>query len=240
MLLSELIEYITYSETGNLFLSGEEEGKIRSKHYPKVISNINMALIEMHKRFPVLVKDVTIQQYEHITDYKLHDDYAVTNTTSTETYKYIIDSASEPFNNDVLKIERVMPEQVDEDRTITEEYPLNMVDDDLSYFTPSHNILQIPYPVNDNAVFVEYRAYPKKIPVLTSDLTSIDIELPHMLLEPLLNFMNYKLYTGVGMDKPESPNYLQKYERECIKIDQLGVYNRDAALNLKLETREWV
>lgn len=236
MKLSDIMEYITYSETGNLFLSGTEEGKIRAKHYPKIISNINMALIELHKRFPILVKAITVQQYEHIANYILTREYAYSNTTSTQPYKYIMDSVTSPFEEDILKIERVHSEECGDFR----EYALNLDGDDLSLYTPAYNILQIPFPVSENAVFVEYRAYPKKIPVTTEDLASEDIQFPEMLLEPLLCYMNYKLYTATGAEKPEPQLYLQRYEAECIKIDQLGVYNRDELLNIKLENNRWV
>ena len=236
------MEFITYSETGNLFLSGEEEGKIRSKHYPKIISNINMALIELHKRFPVSVKVLTVQQYTHISNYILTRDYAWSNTASTQTYKYIIDSVTSPYNNDLLKIERVHAEECEDScgQNDFREFPLNDENEPWSLFTPSYNILQIPFPIAENAVFVEYRAYPEKIPVNTTDIESVEVNFPEILLEPLLCYMNYKLYTAVGTEKQESGLYMQRYEVECQKIDQLGVYNRDTMLNLKLETREWV
>jgi len=231
MQLSEILEYLMYGELANLAIGSDEEGHIREKDIPKVISNINLAMIDIYKRYPVLVKLINIQMYEHISMYQLHSKYAARNFNSVEPYKYLIDSVFYPFNDDVIKILGV----VNEGGT---PYPLNVENDELSVFTPAYNIIQVPYPINENKIQVEYQAYPAKIPSDTTDLT-LEVNLPEFLLEPLISYVNYKLLTRVGVDKPESINYLKKYELEMNRINDLGVFNSDSRINLKLELNQW-
>lgn len=233
MLLSEIFESISYGELANLYAGTAADGEIAEKHYPKILANINLGLVELHKRFPILLKQVNIQLYEHISTYVLDKKYAQSNTSSTVTYKYIMDSSYFPFNNDVIRITRV----ANEDCCY---YPLNTESDPLSLFTPAYNTVQIPYPIKENAIAVEYQAYPARIPLNTTDIENYEVEFPEFLLEPLLTFINYKMFTNVGMDKPEAPNYMQKFELECRRISDLGVFNLDHDLNLKLECRGWV
>lgn len=233
MLLSELVEYLTYGELSNLYVSGTEEKGIRHKDLPKIISNINLGMIDLHKRFPVLYKQVNIQMHEHISDYVLDSYYAETNTESGAAYKYIKDSVNNPFSNDVIRIINV----VNEDDC---KYPLNTQNNPYSLFTPSYNIVQVPYPLDENIIAVEYQAYPAKIPTNTTDTENFYIEFPEVMLEALIAFVNYKIYTGTGNDKPEAIGYYQKYEAECLRLASLGIFNSDIYENLRLESNQWV
>jgi len=232
MRLSELFEYIPHGELANLYSSGKDMGILNERHYPKLIANINLALVELHKRFPVLLKQINIQLMEHLSMYVLDSKYALTNTSST-VVKYIMDSTYYPFKNDVVRILSVLNEDCCE-------YPLNINTNPLSLFTPTYNTLQVPYPINENTIAVEYQAYPAKIPVSTVDLESVDVEIPEFLLEPLMTYLAYKHYSTVGLEKPETLNYLQKFEADCNRINNLGLFDINPHENLKLEINQWV
>lgn len=233
MLLSDIIEYLGYSELYNLHVSKDDDGVIKSVDYPRLISIINMGMIDLHKKFPILYKQVNVQLYEHISTYILDNWYAVQNTTSSATYKYIMDSVSKPFNNDIIKVNRVINEGCCE-------YPLNDTDNPFSLFTPTYNTIQITYPLKENIIGVEYQAYPEKIPVNTIDTANYYIEFPEYLLEALNAYVAAKYYANLGQDKPEYTQYFQKYELECSRITNLGLVNLDQSQNLRLENNGWV
>jgi hypothetical protein len=233
MLLSEIFEYISHGELANLVFTGKDEGTIRERDYAKIISNINLGLIALHKRFPILYKQVQVQMYGHITQYMLHSDYAISNTASTKPYKYIIDGIYNSFKDDIIKVDRIVNEGCCE-------YPLNDDTNPLSLFTPSYNVIQVPYPIEESAFSVEYQAYPSKIPTSVTEPETVEVELPEFLLEPLISFINYKMYTRTGLEKPEAVNFLQKYEVECKLIETSGLFNKDNSSNLRLESNQWV
>lgn len=234
MQLSEIFEYLMYGELANLVFSSIEEGEIKEKDRARLISNINLGLIDLHKRFPISYKALGIELFEHIGEYVLDRKYSYTMKDPSVRYHYIMDNPQEPFNNDLIKINRVLTEDGEE------EYPLNAEDNNLSLFTPSYNILQVPYPIYENILMLEYQAYPAKIPLNVPDPSDYYVALPEVFLEPLISFINFKLYTGVGVEKPEAPNYLQRYDIECKRIADLGLFNQDVRANLKLEDNQWV
>ena len=79
-------------------------GSISDTDTPKVISYINSGLLALYTRYPLLMKELRLQQYGYITSYKLRVEHARTNSASNEV-KYIIDSNLAPFIGDVIRVE---------------------------------------------------------------------------------------------------------------------------------------
>ena len=76
-------------------------GSISDTDTPRVISYINSGLLDLYTRYPLLMKELRLQQYSYITSYKLSVEHARTNSTSDKV-KYIIDSNLAPFTGDVI------------------------------------------------------------------------------------------------------------------------------------------
>lgn len=230
MQLSEIFDDLSYLDLNQLGIGGDLEGGIQSENFPKVISAINLAANSLYSKFPLRKVQIAIQQYDHITSYILDRKYAFSNDESTETYKYIIDSPYEPFNNDVIYVDKVFNE-------IGEELPLNDNDFYYSIFTPKYNVVQVPYPDAENALYVEYRATPVKIETDNTDLT-VNVEIPEHLREAMLFYVAHKLYAPI--DPNLSVGYFNKYTEFCNQVDYYGLVNRDMNTNLKLERNGWV
>jgi len=230
VLLSQLFSYAATLDSASINFGGDDEGMIAGKHYPKVINAMNLALVEMYTEFPLRERSLHIQLYAHITDYILHPDYAQTNTTSTELYKYIQDPANDPFvENNVIKIERVYDEE-------GEELSLNRDTDAYSLYTPAYNILQHPYPDDDNAVIITYRSLPETIPV-DADPDTYDVKLPTQLLNLFLIFTNHKLLSSVN--KQESYAKLNEYISVLNSIKSRMLFAEDDFSTDKLEAMGW-
>ena len=232
MKLSEILQQLTSGEFTSLFAGGIEQNRITPDQYPRVIPHINLGLIELYKRFPILLRTVIIQQNEAINRYHLEYRYAQTNTTSTEPVKYIMDTTYEPFRDDVLKIERVFNED-------GQELYLNDPKAIWSVYTVGHKTIQIPYPDRENILEIEYRASPELIS-LEPDLEK-EIYLSYTFLEPLLFYMAARIYTALDTDNNQSGQlYYQKFEQSCKKIESLGLVNTDNTSNYRLEENSWV
>ncbi len=230
MLLIDLFGYIANIESHSLNLGGADDGTIETRFHPKVIRAINLAMLEIYKSFPVKEKSLVIQLYPQITKYTLHNDFASTNLTSTEIIKYIIDSSFEPFQNDVLKIEKVFNED-------GEEFALNNEANELSLYTPEYNVLQHPFPQTENAVFVQYRALPVTIATTAVPATE-EVSLPFSVLNIALLFIGYKLLTTVN--KKEAS---EKYGEYLIALQQANtqsLFRTNESANEKIEVAGWV
>lgn len=230
MLLLDLFGYIANIEASSLNIGNADDGTIETKYHPKVIRAINLALIEVYKTFPVKEKEIVIQLYPQFTNYKLHNDYAVTNIASSKPIKYIIDSSFDPFQNDVLKIEKVFNE-------FGEEFALNTESNQYSLYTPEFDVLLHPYPQIENAVFVQYRALPIQIE-LTAVPGTYDVSLPLSVLNIALLFIGYKLL--IGTNKKEASEKFGEYLIAVQQAETQSLFRTDETASQKIEVAGWV
>lgn len=236
MLLSELFDQFTYGELSRLKIGGFENGEIDPSRYKEMIAHINLALTDLHKKFPLNVKELIIQQVEWIQTYYLRKEFAETNKDSTEPHKYLIDSHLDPFKNDVIKVEQVYSEY-------GEEYSLNDPTDTFTVYTPTFDSLTVPFHHNENSVSVIYRANHEKIIVDTGfDPDNIHVRIPVSLLEPLLLFVYGRILSNMsGTDNMnEASVYMGKYTMLCNQITDINLINKPNHSNMKLDDRGWV
>jgi hypothetical protein len=230
MTLQEVFEQLAYGELTHLKLGEFATDELQRK---KVTAHIRLGLTELYKRFWLKQKDVVIQIYPAIEQYVLDSRFSVNSYLSPETSRYILDSVYTPFENDLLKIERVFNE-------VGEQQPLNDDYREESWFTPSYNILHKPVLYEDRIALVEYRAnHPKIDP--ECDPCGVNLELPIALLEPLLLFVAHRASRTLNSDQnQESNNYLQQYEMACTRVKDLGYEVTPHRTNMKLDNHGWV
>lgn len=233
MLLSELIEDLSNGELDEVNLGHNEETGVTQFNSPKLINHINSGLIDLYTRFPIKHCEVIIKQYTNIKMYRLHYDYAQTNTESTKPYKYIEDTEEQPFNDQVLKIDRVYSGDGCE-------LPLNNDYECDSLYTPSIGTLQIPDPEHPNVVSVIYRAAPERLKSKCNEDQEID--LPIALTNALVLYVTACIYR-TKLDQVsaiKSANYFAQYEENCRLVERHGLLLSDSNTNVKLERNGWV
>ena len=235
MYLSEVLEHLSNSELSQIALGGTKLGGVQEIDYPKIISHINLGMIDLYKKFPLKTGVVVIQMFEEVNDYYLQTKYAVSDpTVPGETYRYILDSVSVPFVANVLQIERID----DEDG---EEISLNDDNVDLTYRTPVHNMIRIAEPDPAEFFTVSYKAEPTKLAIHNADPATLDIDLPYQFLTAMLAYIGHRAY--MSLDKPDlslSSKYYAKYAGICDEITQLGTLNKNNPTNIKLDRNGWV
>ena len=189
MKLSELFELLQYGELANLPVSGgiDDVKGIRVQDYPVLISHINLALTDLHTKFNLKEREVAVQQYEAITQYQLDAKFAVTNTGSTEPVKYILDSESNPFTDDILRINSIFDEAGCE-------LPINNENQTTSLFLNGYKTLQVPFPADDNTIFVMYRANHTKLVSSIPDLDA-EVEIPAFCVEAVLSYVASRVHS---------------------------------------------
>ena len=230
MLLSELKEYLAYGELsqlhpGALFTDDDQVAKL--------ISHVNLGLIELYKRFPMKTSEVVIQLAQHITEYTIHSSKAESNMplNGNPVYYYVKDSVYYPYRDDLLSIVEVFNED-------GMEIPLNDKNMRYSLFTTGHNVIQHPYPENENVITVVYKCIAPKLALDSPGETEVDI--PAQFIEPMLNYITYRMFAAINMNSPEATNYYAKFEASCALINNLGLSHRPSNTNMRLENSGWV
>lgn len=225
MQLNQIIDTVKYGELTNI--SWNKEDRI-----PAIISFLNQGLTDLYSKYPLVEKQVIIQQYPQISIYKLTREYARTNFKSEQLHKYILDTPFEPFQEDILQITGTFDE-------FGHEVPLNDDNNPHSWFLSSYNTIQIPNANENETAFITYKAKHRYIEPTTEDMTQ-NIELPPCLEEALFTYIAYKCLVSMGSQDTvqQAQFYLQKYEQLCNTVKELNTLgNYTAPTNVKLFKR---
>lgn len=227
MKVSDALQELCYGELNTHRLA--DSGAISPENYSRMIHHLNMGLLALYTRFPLLVKELTLQQKSWITMYELKKEHAVTDPSNE--VKYIIDSRFDPFIGDLIRVEEVSDE-------VGDVVELNSTDHAKVALTPSMDTLEIPNPTDTNVLFVTYRA--KHPPLVNVDS---DILLPQHLLGALYAYTGMRVYAGGTSQEQltKGAELESKYERICQKMELDGMVNTDVlVLNMKPYERGWI
>lgn len=219
--LKELFSLLATGEFSNLSLAKDSRGRINESEYGSILPQINLAVIELYKRFKLLEEDLVI---------------SVTPTRST----YILGSAN-----------TALPGETTEDLYIEHELganaPINLIEikdvfDEEGIRLRMNNGLCVPYirkkSMNTLKITnveeacklnIVYQAHPT-LPVLddTFDVDTCVIDVPPTFLEAILYYTAARKFRPMGANNStatadKSSAYFQQYELACQKIELYGL-----------------
>ncbi|WP_312926624.1 hypothetical protein [Pseudescherichia sp.] len=219
MLLSELFQKLSFSTLSNLVIGGEGSGVIGATHYPRLISVINEGLTDLHTRFPLLEKELTLQLFEEVAQYYFRPAHSV--SVGTDYYRYILDTPEEPFVNDILRVEQVFD-------VVGCEQLLNDESECCSLFTPSFDSLLVTHPRDDTVLRVSYRANHPAIALTVTDPSTVEVNIPDSHGKALCLYVAGAIYSSMNGQEHtvKGQEFKTYYETECAFI---GQYNLDNA-----------
>lgn len=225
-----LKDIITDLQFGELNSHGMFFTQLSSNNRERLVNSINMGLLALYTRFPLLTKELTLMQFSFITDYHLTIDHAKTYSGSS-SIKYIIDSEEYPFLGDVIRVESVYDE-------IGDQLLLNNTTECKVALTPAMDTIEIPNPTDTNCLFVIYRA---KHPSVKEDYDTI--LLPEHFKPALLAYVAHRIYSSsTAQDQIALASaMMQKFEVLCTQFVEVGVANRDdGEFNCQFNKGGWV
>jgi len=241
--LGDLLEQLQYGEMYTLPEGGMDNGAcnteahspegVRVEDYPKIISHINFALVNIYTKFAIEERELVIMQMGHVTRYHLHSKHSVFSTDPSITDKYIMDVEHDRFSDDILSISAVYDQCGDP-------VALNDTEDCSSIFTPAYDQIQIPNPADGAMVYICYRARPTKLDPASTDLTQ-EIRLPDCLQEALCYYVAGRLHSSRAAGQDLANMYLAKYYNRLTEMGELHLWGTpyDTSTS-KLEDNGWV
>lgn len=237
MKVSDLLKQLSYAELSNLSIGNEGAGTVKPEGISKIITHINDGLLRIYSRFLLSTKFLTLEQQDAVTIYHLRKKYA--ETENAVEFPYIKDLGGERFNDDVIRVLEVH-------NAFGYEYVLNDKDNILSLFTPAPQTIQIPYPEDTKALYIQYQARHSIIPDYDpgdENIWDLEIILPFSLEGALQSFVAYKIFSHMNGQEHmlKSQEHLGAYEGICADVEA-----RDITLqtmhtsHTKLENRGFV
>lgn len=222
MTLEDIIEHAKYGELEQLGVSKQLDSNSAAKVEEaerKVISYINLGLIELYKRFALRTEETTITLSENITVY----------TLSPSKVGVYLNALPGVFNS-VLSV-------YDEEG---EPLTLNKDGDTHGVHSVNYNTLQIPNPSTGATIFVIYSSAPDKL-VWADDLATIDVPIPPVLMEALLHYIGYRGHGSVdGSIQAENNTHYMRFDASCGRVDLLGTLTIDSIDKHTLEDKGFV
>lgn len=217
------------------------------ENFVKLFPLVQSGLTELHKRFLLRERELVVTLVDNQVVYMLHIDFAATNDVSTEDPKYITDTATLPFEDDLMRVERIYGTY------LTKEYeiPLNQYNNKESIRTTDYNRLLLPddtdlapWLLETTTLRIVYRAdHPAITPAKanTSPLNT-EIFLPPTHLEALTFYIASRVLNPGGADGEfhEGNNYTIKFEAAVQKLKDENFAVDPEFENDKLESRGWV
>lgn len=171
-----------------------------------IVEFINLAMIELYKRFPLKTSEWLIELQDGIIEYKIPDD---------KNFMYISSAYQELSQDDDVTDNRL---------------GINDEDDPLSINMVSWNVVQIPVSVTGAYISIIYVEAPSIIEWDEAG-TYLDktIDLPPQLIEALLHYIGYRAHGSITANiKTESNTYYQRFEASCNRARQLGLVTRES------------
>ena len=204
-----------------------------------LLTLIQEGLTRLYTRFVIREKHVIIEMQAGVTFYHLTKLYSVQSGDPVRVpYPYIMDLPNEPFQEDVLKILRVMDTQ-------NNVRPLNDDSRNDSLTTPQFDVLHNPYPRDLEALFVNYQA--NHVPLITyfedgGYGIEEDIILPTVLEPALINYVAWMVHSRVNTAETAAKAvlHLQIYEAICKDVETFdSVSNSKSSTNVRFDLNGW-
>ncbi len=232
--LTELYKSLALSVLNNTSVITDDKKDIEPDKKEYILEFINEGLTRLHSRFPLKTNNVFVEMREGRTEYPLLARYSFMGfDPALAQYPFIMDSVSNPFKEDVIKILMVYDSE-------GQRRGLNDNHNPHGLFTPRPDTLQCIRPRHCEVLTVTYQA---KHPTVTVDGENLEIDLPDTLLPALKYWVAYSYYTGLNTAEStgKAAEYLQMYESICgeVKDYDLGS-SSESSTNTLFERRGWI
>jgi hypothetical protein len=237
--LQEIFDALANGEFSHIKLGNSLQGTIDAADYPKIVTAINLGLLDLYKRFPLRKGEFIVHQYPGVTQYYLREDHAATLAEMDEDY-YIELADDESFPSDFIKIDSLW----EEDGT-----PISLNDNndkETGGFTPSFDVLKMTPRDPVIPVHVEYRArYPKIVITESFDPETTELHIPDFIVEALLFFVAARVFRGIASKATEGEvtsahTYQTLYRTACLELVNNGLVTADDDTGGQFDSNGWV
>lgn len=231
LLFSEILEGLTYGELSQ-YNTSDNGVEITEEEYSKVGAHLKLALNDLHRRFELRQKRLTLTLAANTTRYYLLNTHA-TSSGSADPH-YLDDSIDNLVDAEFLFVDSIYDENL---RPLV----LNNAVQKSAIQMPTTTTLDFTDPVEGTELQVVYRCKHAPLTINASiDPVTTTIQVPDLLLEPILLFIGSRMTPNIGVDGQAIANNLyMRYETKLAQIKQEGHLERMDARTTKLEQNMW-
>lgn len=221
ILLKDLFSLLATGEFSNISLKKDKYDSLDEVEYGKVIGHINLALVEIYKRFPLKEEEIVLHATTDKELYYLRPKHtAVLNRLGGNSYIEVPEGHDGYIN--IIELKEIYD-------SIQDRMVLNN-----RYLSPyirqmSEDTLKITNLTADENFSIIYQAHPS--PIILDDDFDIDdymLNIPKTIIEALLYYVAVRVYKPSGANNStanadKSAGYQQQFELSCLRLEQLGL-----------------
>lgn len=200
MNLQDLLVRLAYGELNNL--SWSYNGTIKEDKIPYLIGFIKETLDKLYSKFYCKQDSILLEPVDGKTEYEITSDHLMDKDLTPTYDKYLFKPGDKPFNNDILRILRVIT-------STGIKLPINDPLEKYSVYTPFYNKLQCPKLEPNWELEIVYAA---KHPELSYE-DNTEIELPDFLIPALCAYVAYMVHSNMNTETAvaNAQKYLSLY-----------------------------
>jgi len=237
--LQKIFDDLAYGEFANIKIGRSQLDSITEADYPRIISALNLGLIELYKRFKLKEKEVTLYPYSQVYLYYLRSEYVGVTAELSSSIYLISKEYDDPFNDDLVKVLEAYDELGDEIPVNDSNYP------DTGIFTPTQDSIKISSANELTQIDIVYQAYYPPIELTrTFNPKTYKLYIPEYTLDALLNFIAARVFKGKTSKAAEgevqlSTTFSQQYEIACRKITNYGLIDEATTKSKQFTNNGW-
>jgi len=219
--LKDLFSLLASGEFSNIAITKDSRGSIDESEYGKLINHINLAIIELHKRFNFFEEEIVLCADPAVELYYLRPDY-MAKPGATSLTRYIEQPAGNTGSLNIIEIKDVYDE-------LGNKIALN------NRFSVPHikqkalDTLRITGLEVPQKLSIVFQSYPD--PVQLNDSFSVDsvlLNIPPTVVEAILYYVAARVYKPMGANSSadasdKSASYQHQYELSCQKLALYGL-----------------
>lgn len=186
--LAQFLQDLSSLELSGTVIGDSGSGEIPEEFRPKVLAAINAGLRLLYSKFHLKKSFLILRPLPFVVEYPIHSKYADSNESSpvNKLERYIEDTHLRPFKDDMVRITEVWS-------TSEWKFPLNDNSRPDGMFTPTPITLQLPVPMPEMRLLVQYQAFHPRV----TDET-VHLEIPETLEDALRAYVGYRVMSPIG------------------------------------------
>lgn len=233
----ELFRKLSFGELSNIAIGNDGDGTIKDGAKAKIIMHANTGLERLYSRFILSEKSLLLTCLSHVATYHLHPIHALSQASEENTNDiYLVDSPDDPFIGDVVRVIEAW------DNT-QQPMPINKANNPRSIFTPKFDTVQVPVPMLDQVIALNYQAYHPQLLDEGDGFEEQEILLPRFLESALTSFIGHKVYADLGTQEAmgRSQALLNTFEALCRDAEEKDLVSNSRSTGGTLfEQNGWI
>jgi len=219
--LKKIFDELAFGQFSGLAVGNSSNGSIKQDQYPKIISILNSALLDIYTRFPLRRKEFDLYQRAGIETYYIRPDN-VGETDIGDPDIYIDGSEDKAIDGDIIKPIKAYDADGEEVFINNNAYPEDI-------FMPQYDIIKINERDPLEVFSIVYQAsYPEIEMEEGFNPATYELYFPRYITQALLANIASRIFIGKTSNAIEgqptlSNTFIYKYEAEMARIDDLNL-----------------